>query len=98
MCQLLMFGVVALSPGLFLVSLRLSLETLWPLLDAPSSVYTDVAWSLAVTLYVVFVIRHRWINYEAALFYWLLFQNAITVMLAFGTTAYSGIYINDNTV
>jgi len=92
MCQLLMFGVVALSPGLFLVSLRLSLETLWPLLDAPSSVYTDVAWSLAVTLYVVFVIRHRWINYEAALFYWLLFQNAITVMLAFGTTAYSGIY------
>lgn len=90
MCQLFMFGVVALSPGLFLISLRLSLDTVWREVSAASGVYTDVIWILAVLSYLAFVIRHRFVNYEAFLFYWMFFINTCTIMLAFGTTAVAG--------
>ena len=48
MCQLAMFGVVALSPALFLISFRVSLQELLPIVSATSSVYTDIVWAIAV--------------------------------------------------
>jgi len=90
MCQLFMFAVVALSPGLFLISLRLSLQELWELANASSSTYTDVIWLIAVASYIAFVLRHRWVNFEAFLFYWMLFINTCTIILTFVMTGLAG--------
>jgi len=87
MCQLLMFLVVGVSPALFLISLRLSLGILWPLMGATTGVYTDVLWGIAVLSYLAFVVRHRFVPFDAFLFYWMLAVNAATVVLAFSLTA-----------
>ena len=90
MCQLAMFGVVALSPALFLISFRVSLQELLPIVSATSSVYTDIVWAIAVASYIAFVLRHRWVNFEAFLFYWMLFLNTCIMLLTFAMTAEAG--------
>ncbi len=85
LCQLFMYAVVAISPALFLITLKYSLNIIWPLVKADSSLYAEGIWAMAVVSYLAFVIGHRFLRFISFLFYWKSFIHVATVILAVAT-------------
>eukprot|EP01114_Cavostelium_apophysatum_P023119 TRINITY_DN860_c0_g1_i1.p1 TRINITY_DN860_c0_g1~~TRINITY_DN860_c0_g1_i1.p1 ORF type:complete len:978 (-),score=270.57 TRINITY_DN860_c0_g1_i1:159-3092(-) len=98
MCQLLVYVIVALAPGIFLTSLHATLRALFP---SPrfTQTYPDIAWYGCILMYVAMVIVHTKTKYRAWMFYVLQLIAACVIAGAFwtfGTYLYLNGFVTEN--
>jgi len=94
LCQMVVYVVVALSPGIFLTSLHSTLGSIFPIRLGFNQTYPEYLWYLCIALYVFMVISHTGKKkYIAWMFYVLMIISWLIIAGAFYTF---GNYIADN--
>lgn len=84
LCQLLVYIIVALAPGIFLTSLHATLRSVFPE-PKYDQTFPDIAWYCCVALYAAMVIVHSKKKYKAWMFYLLLLVSCVIIAGAFYT-------------
>ena len=90
MCQIFVYAVFALSPAIFIMSLKYSLNNVWYHIHVDNPWYTSWVWYGVIFLYIAFVVRHRWTTFEAVLFYCMIFLNALIMILSTAVVTTTG--------